>query len=140
METNAPQSAGLYDFLAWFEANKKRVAIGAGVVAVVALGAGLFVWQRGERVIKAEEALASVRMPYSPLEIPAAGTAEALAKLAADIHGLSFGHRRRYTLLPLGLRGRHPWHKWDRRQQYLDVERRVRGPLCRQRHEGRRRQ
>jgi tetratricopeptide (TPR) repeat protein len=87
METNAPQSAGLYDFLAWFEANKKRVATAAGVVVVVALAAGIFVWQRGERVIKAEEALASVHMPYSPLEIPAAGTADALAKIAVDYPG-----------------------------------------------------
>jgi tetratricopeptide (TPR) repeat protein len=87
MDTNAPQSAGLYDFLGWLETNKKRVAIGAGVAVVVALAIGLFVWQRGERVIKAEEALASVRMPYSPLEIPAAGTADALAKIAADYPG-----------------------------------------------------
>lgn len=87
MDTNAPQSAGIYDLLGWLETNKKRVAIGAGTVAVVALAVGIFAWQRGERVIKAEQALASVRMPYSPLELPAAGTADSLAKIAADYPG-----------------------------------------------------
>ena len=87
MDTNAPQSAGIYNLLGWLETNKKRVAIGAGVVAVAALVVGIFAWQSGERVIKAEEALASVRMPYSPLELPAAGTADALAKIAADYSG-----------------------------------------------------
>ena len=87
METNAPQSAGLYDVLGWIDANKKRVALGVLVVAVVALGVGIFVWQRGQRAIQAEEALAGLKMPYSPLEAPAAGTGEALAKIAADYPG-----------------------------------------------------
>ncbi len=87
METNAPQSAGLYDVLGWFEANKKRVAIGAVVVAVVALGVGIVVWQRGERVIQAEQALAGLKMPYSPLEAPSSGTGDALTKIAAEYPG-----------------------------------------------------
>ena len=87
METNAPQSAGLYDVLGWIDANKKRVALGVLVVAVVALGVGIFVWQRGQRAIQGEEALAGLKMPYSPLEAPAAGTGEALAKIAADYPG-----------------------------------------------------
>ena len=89
METNAPQTAGLYDVLGWFEANKKRVATGAVVVAVVGLGVGFFAWQRGQRVIQAEQALAGLKMPYSPLEAPAAGTGDALAKIAADYPGTS---------------------------------------------------
>lgn len=87
METNAPQSAGLYDVLGWIDANKKRVALGVLVVAVVALGVGIFVWQRGQRAIQGEEALAGLKMPYSPLEAPAAGTGDALAKIAADYPG-----------------------------------------------------
>ncbi len=87
METNTPPSAGLYDVLGWFDANKKRVALGALVVAVIALGVGIFVWSRGQRVVKAEETLAGVKMPYSPLEAPAPGTGDALAKIAADYPG-----------------------------------------------------
>jgi tetratricopeptide (TPR) repeat protein len=73
--------------IAWFEQNKKRVATGAAAVLFIALVAGLWAWRQSERKIEAEEALASVRMPYSPLELPAPGTAEALAKVAADYPG-----------------------------------------------------
>ena len=84
MESDAPPSAGLYNFLGWFETNKKRVALGAGVVAFVALAIGLYVWHNSETALEAEEALSAVKMPFSPIEQPAPGTAEALAKIAAE--------------------------------------------------------
>ena len=84
MDSDAPPSAGFYNFLGWLETNKKRVALGAGVAAFVALAIGLYVWHAGESALEAEEALSAVKMPFSPLESAAPGTAAALAKLAAE--------------------------------------------------------
>ncbi|HTD66953.1 MAG TPA: tetratricopeptide repeat protein [Candidatus Limnocylindria bacterium] len=84
MDSDAPPSAGFYNFLGWFETNKKRVAIGAGVVLFVGIVAGIWAWRSSERQIEAEEALSLVRMPANPLESPAPGTADALAKVAEE--------------------------------------------------------
>jgi predicted negative regulator of RcsB-dependent stress response len=84
MDSGTPPSAGFYNLLGWFETNKQRVAIGAGVIAVVAAVVGFFVWRGGQRAVEAEEALSSVHMPFVPSETPAAGTAEALAKIADE--------------------------------------------------------
>jgi tetratricopeptide (TPR) repeat protein len=75
---------GFYNFLGWFEANKKLVAIGAGVLVAAGLVVGLLVWRSAQRVIDAEEALGLVRMPFSPIDLPTPGTAEALVKVARD--------------------------------------------------------
>jgi len=84
MESGTPPSAGFYDFLGWLDVNKKRVAIGAGILAIVGVILGFMVWQSGQQEINAEEALSSVRMPFSPMELPAVGTAEALVKVAEE--------------------------------------------------------
>src|SRR5205085_3942183 len=41
-----------------------------------------WVWRSGQKELEAEESLSAVRMPFSPLESPGAGTAEALVKVA----------------------------------------------------------
>jgi predicted negative regulator of RcsB-dependent stress response len=87
MDSKTPPSAGIYDVLGWFETNKKRAGIGAIAVVVVGLVAGFWVWQNSQKAQEAEEALALVRMPFSPVEQPAPGTAEALVKVAQDFSG-----------------------------------------------------
>src|ERR1043166_2166901 len=82
MSSDAPPSAGFYNFLGWFETNKKPVAIGVGVILVVGVAVGLWTWHKSQREVDAEEALSSVRMPYSPVDTPPPGTAEAFAKVA----------------------------------------------------------
>jgi predicted negative regulator of RcsB-dependent stress response len=84
MEASSPPSAGFYNFLGWIETNKKRLGIGAGVAVVVVLAVSLWLWYGGEQKRAAEEALSSVRAPFSPGEVAAPGTAEALLKVAAD--------------------------------------------------------
>ncbi len=84
MDSKAPPSAGIYDLLGWFETNKKRVAIGAVAVVIVGLVAGFWVWQASQKQIEAEETLALVRMPFSPLESPQPGTADSLVKVAQE--------------------------------------------------------
>src|SRR5436190_3789154 len=82
MDSKAPPSAGIYDVLGWFETNKKRVAIGAVAVVIVGLVVGFWVWQNSQQAVEAEEALALVRMPFSPLDPPQPGTADALVQVA----------------------------------------------------------
>jgi len=84
MESGSPPSAGFYDFLGWLETNKKRVAIGAATVFIVALIAGFFVWRSGQREIEAEQALSSVKVAVSPGDLPAPGSGEAIAKIAEE--------------------------------------------------------
>jgi len=83
MDSGSPPSAGFYNLLGWLETNKKRVAIGAGVIAVAAAVAGFFAWRSGQQALEAEDALSSVRI-FGPGETPPPGTAEALAKVAAE--------------------------------------------------------
>lgn len=84
MDSDTPPSAGFYNLLGWFEANKQRVAVGACVIALLGAIIGFFAWRGGQRALEAEEALSSVRMPLVPSETPAPGTAEALAKIADE--------------------------------------------------------
>jgi predicted negative regulator of RcsB-dependent stress response len=84
MDSKAPPSAGFYDILGWFETNKKHVAIGAVAVVIVGLVVGFWLWQTSQQSVEAEEALSLVRMPFSPLEAPQPGTADALVKIARD--------------------------------------------------------
>jgi tetratricopeptide (TPR) repeat protein len=91
MEQSAPQSAGIYDFLAWFEKNKKRVAIGAGVAVAAALIGGVVAWQISEKKNEAALAFASVPGPSSPFEIAPASTAEAYVKVANEYPGTQAG-------------------------------------------------
>jgi predicted negative regulator of RcsB-dependent stress response len=84
MESGTPPSAGFYDFLGWLDVNKKRVAIGAGVVLFIGIAVGFFVWQSSQKEIDAAEALSAIRMPFSPTEQPAPGTAEELVKVVEE--------------------------------------------------------
>lgn len=85
MDSNAPRTAGFYDFLGWLETNKQRVAIYTGLLCLIALGIGVWVWRSGQSEIEAEEALSAIR-----LEAPQpAGTGDALAKIAAEYSGTS---------------------------------------------------
>jgi tetratricopeptide (TPR) repeat protein len=84
MESGTPPSAGFYDFLGWLETNKKRVAIGAAAIFVLAVIVGFFVWRSGQREIEAEEALSSIKAAASPTDLPAPGSAEAMAKIAEE--------------------------------------------------------
>ena len=84
MEAGTPPSAGFYDFLGWLETNKKRVAIGAAAVVLVAVVVGLFVWRNSQRELDAEQALSSVKVAVAPGDLPAPGSAEAVAKIAEE--------------------------------------------------------
>ena len=87
METEAPPSVGLYNFLGWFETNKNRLVQLAAGALVAAAVVGFLVWRSGQKQVEGEQALAGIHMPFSPSEVPAPGTADALAKVAQDFPG-----------------------------------------------------
>jgi len=93
MDAPATQSAGLIKLLAWFEVNKKRVLIGAGVALVVGLGIFLAVNYQSQHEVRASEALSEVKVPMSPMTPPAPGTADAYLKVARDYKGTQAGGR-----------------------------------------------
>ncbi len=78
--------------LAWFEANKKQVAWGAGIITVVGLIVAYYVWSQREKQISAGQALTNVMAaPLSSGGQPE--SAEAYLKVAADRSGTGAGAR-----------------------------------------------
>lgn len=57
MAETTTQSSDVYDFLAWLDVNKKRVITGLIVAGVVGAAVGIYLWQKTETEIKANEAL-----------------------------------------------------------------------------------
>jgi tetratricopeptide (TPR) repeat protein len=87
MESDASQSSGMMAFLAWVEVNKKRLLIGGVAVLLIFLGAFMFIQHQAQKETAASEALSNVRLPFSTAVAPAAGTAEALLKVANEHKG-----------------------------------------------------
>ena len=84
---SAPPSAGFYNFLGWLDVNRKRVAIGAVILAVIGLVAALLIWNNSRQEQEAALALSSVRVPFNPLEAAPPGTAEAFLKVVEQYPG-----------------------------------------------------
>jgi len=86
--------AGLTIFeraLAWFEANKKQVAWGAGILVILGFIASYYFWSRAEKRVGAGEALSNVlaSLPGEDRGL----SADALLKVAADHPGTEAGAR-----------------------------------------------
>ena len=87
MDSETQKTEPLYEFLAWLEVNKKRVAIG-GTAALVVIGTIVTVtWYKNQQEFVASEALSAIHIPYSPAEAVPPGTAEKLQQLAAQYSG-----------------------------------------------------
>ncbi len=87
MDAEAQKSAALYEFLAWLEVNKKRVAIGAAFVAVV-VGLVAFVsWYGQQKESKAGQALSAIRIQGTPTEPLPPDTADKLQKVISEYPG-----------------------------------------------------
>src|SRR5688572_21786697 len=90
-ETSRPASqepsTGMIGLLAWVEVNKRRLAIGGGVVIVLIAVGALVIQQQARREINASRALSDVRIPYNPALPAQSGTADALLKMADDYAG-----------------------------------------------------
>ena len=92
MESEATQSVGLVHFLAWLDLNKKRVLLGAGIVAVVAAVVALVIYSHNQKEVRASEALSDVIPPRSPL-VPSGDLAGQYLKVAAEHTGTKAAQR-----------------------------------------------
>ena len=87
MDSETQKTEPLYEFLAWLEVNKKRVAIGGGAALAVIGIITTVAWYKNQQEFVASEALSAIRIPYSPAEAVPAGTTEKLQQLSAQYSG-----------------------------------------------------
>src|ERR1051325_4385898 len=87
MQGEQTQSAGFYEFLAWFEVNKKKVLYWA--IGVVVLASIVSIWnhQRGEKEAEALRALASIHIKGGPGEEGVFGSSDQYLKIVQNYSG-----------------------------------------------------
>jgi len=96
MESEATPQSKSIAFQAWFEVNKKRLAIGLGAALVVVLAVALFLQQQAQKERVASRALSDVKLPWNPAE-KAPGVSDALQKVAKDYEGTKAAERALLT-------------------------------------------
>jgi tetratricopeptide (TPR) repeat protein len=79
--------------LAWFEVNKKRIAIGAAAALLLIVFAIVLIQQHADREIRASEALSDVRVPARWGDPALTGVSEAYLKVAREHAGTKAGGR-----------------------------------------------
>lgn len=92
MEQNVADLTVLERTWAWFEANKKQVAWGAGILVVAGVIVSYYVWSQGEKEVSAGEALSDAMAAA----LPGGGqvdSADAYLKVATAHPGTSAGAR-----------------------------------------------
>lgn len=87
METETTQTDSVVSLMAWFEVHKKRIAIVTGIGLAAILVAMILIQRQAENELSASAALSDVRLPFSSATVVPAGTADQLAKVAADHKG-----------------------------------------------------
>ena len=93
MELETTSASRLYDFLAWLDANKKRLGVAAGVVVLAVFVLALVIWQGNQREFKANEALSNVQPAGNSARGSDTVPAAAYLKVSADFAGTSAGAR-----------------------------------------------
>lgn len=93
MSSEATQSAGFYEFLAWLETNKKQVIVGAVVVVALALIIAFFLWQSRQREVEANAALLQLEMASRGGAGSTPPSAEAYLKVASRYSSTHAGER-----------------------------------------------
>ena len=91
MSRQATESTRMIDLLAWVEVNKKKLLIGAAVVAVAIAAYSIYQWHRNEAEAEASAAFYRVQTPASPTEKPGGPAAEAFLQVARTHSGTSAG-------------------------------------------------
>ncbi len=81
----------MFEFLAWVEVNKKKLLIGAAVVAVAIAVYSIYQWHRNEAEAQANAALYKIQTPASQTERPGGPGAQAFLEVATTHSGTSAG-------------------------------------------------
>jgi len=87
MESENTQSDNVVGLLAWLEIHKKRLAVGGGLALVVICVTMITIQHQAQKELNASAALSEVRLPFSASAPLAPGTADSLAKVAAEHKG-----------------------------------------------------
>ncbi len=87
MESENTQSDNVVGLLAWLEIHKKRLAVGGGLALVVICVTMITIQHQAQKELNASAALSEVRLPFSASASLPAGTADSLAKVAAEHKG-----------------------------------------------------
>jgi predicted negative regulator of RcsB-dependent stress response len=94
MSSEATQTVGVYEFLAWLETNKKGVIMAFVAAVVVGFGIATYRWKSNQTEMAASDALLALKQPT-----PAAGEtsppvqASAYLKVASEYPGTAAGQR-----------------------------------------------
>lgn len=83
MSSGTTQTTGFYDFLAWLEANKNKLIIGAVALVVLGFGAAYVKWQNEQTELAASDALLQLRAPLGSLDQTKAPTTDDFLAVAS---------------------------------------------------------
>jgi predicted negative regulator of RcsB-dependent stress response len=78
MQPDTTDSTWVYEILAWFEANRKRVLITASALVALGLVIYVYLWSREQTEMAASKALLGLRAISGPEDKPAAAASEFL--------------------------------------------------------------
>lgn len=87
MQTGVAQSDTYVRFLAWAQANQKRLILWGAIVVIVMAAGVFFVYYQGQKEMRASIALSNVRAPLNPGSPMPAGAAEEYLKIAREHAG-----------------------------------------------------
>ena len=93
MSSQARESTRLVEFLAWVEVNKKKLLIGAAIVAATIAGQGIYQWHSGQAEAEANAALLKLDGPSARLENAPEPNAQAFLQVAAAHRGTAAAGR-----------------------------------------------
>ena len=87
MSADVTETTGFYEFLAWFEVNRKRIYTIAGAVAAIALVVAFIVWQNKQKEIQAHAELLRLGLPMMTSEGEKSPSASEYLKVAEKFSG-----------------------------------------------------
>jgi predicted negative regulator of RcsB-dependent stress response len=93
MSSEATDSTSIYEIMAWFEVNKKRLIAGLIVVGILAFAISLMVYLRKQKEIEANAALLRLAPKAQSGEAPSAIDAADFLKITATYPSTSAGER-----------------------------------------------
>ena len=96
MSSETTGSVGFYEFLAWLEGNKKRLATTAVIAVVVGFAISAYRWKSHQAELAASDALLELRTPLGSTEKTSPPDAKTYLKIAADFPGTDAAERASY--------------------------------------------
>jgi len=87
MSSDVTETTGFYEFLAWFEVNRKRIYTIAGTVAAISLVVAFIIWQKNQKEIQAHAELLRIGLPMMTSEGERSPAASEYLKIAEKFSG-----------------------------------------------------